>query len=98
MGGRAAGLVASLAGEVETRLVTVLVGVVGAEDLGIEEGGAAGLVAGLAVVAGGRELRPVPGGGWEAAGAGAALAAWKAAAMALSRRTLVADFFFFLFL
>ena len=59
MGGRAAGLVASLAGEVVARLVTVLAGVVGAEDLGIEEGGAAGLVAGLAVVAGGGGLMTV---------------------------------------
>ena len=94
MGGRAAGLVASLAGEVVARLVTVLAGVVGAEDLGIEEGGAAGLMAGLADVAGGRELMTVLGDDWEAAGTGAALAAWKAAALALSRRTLVADFFF----
>ena len=98
VGGRAAGLVAGLAGEGGTRLVAGLVGVVGAEDLGIEEGGAAGLVAGLADVAGGRGLMTVPGGGWEAAGAGAALAAWKAAALALSRRTLVADFFLVLFL
>ena len=75
VGGRAAGLVAGLAGEVGARLVTVLVGVVGAEDLGVVEWGAAGLVAGLAVVAGGRGLIPVLDGGWEAAGAGAALAA-----------------------
>ena len=59
MGGRAAGLVADLAGEVGGRLVTVLAGVVGTEDLGIEEGGAAGLVAGLAVVAGGGGLMTV---------------------------------------
>ena len=57
-------------------------------------GRAAGLVAGLADVAGGRELMTVLGDDWEAAGTGAALAAWKAAALALSRRTLVADFFF----
>ena len=98
VGGRAAGLVTGLAGEVAARLVTVLVGVVGAEDLGIEEGGSAGLVAGLADVTGRRGLMTVPGGGWEAAGAGAALAAWKAAALALSRRTLVADFFLVLLL
>ena len=94
VGGEVAGLVAVPAGGLGARLVASLVGVVGAEDLGIEEGGAAGLVAGLAVVVGRRGLITVPGGGWEAAGAGAALAAWKAAALALSRRTLVADFFF----
>ena len=59
MGGRAAGLVAGLAGEVVARLVTVLAGVVGAEDLGIVERGTAGLVAGLAVVAGGGGLMTV---------------------------------------
>ena len=87
-----------LAGEVGARLVTVLAGVVGTEDVGIVEWGVAGLVAGLADVAGRRGLITVPGGGWEAAGAGAALAAWKAAALALSRRTLVADFFLVLLL
>ena len=61
-------------------------------------GRAAGLVAGLAVDVGRRGLIAVPGGDWEAAGAGAALAAWKAAALALSRRTLVADFFLVLLL
>ena len=98
MGGRAAGLVAGLAGEVGARLVTVLVGVgvVGTEDLGVVERGGAGLMAGLAVITGEKELITVLDGGWEAAGAGAALAAWKAAALALSRRTLVADFFFVL--
>ena len=99
-GGEAAGLVAGLAGGVGARLVAGLagVGVVGAEDPGIVGRGAAGLVAGLAVVAGRRELITVPDGGWDVAGAGAALAAWKAAALALSRRTLVADFFLILLL
>ena len=98
VGGRAAGLVAGLAGEVGARLMAGLVGVVGTEDLGVVGRGAAGLVAGLAVVAGGRELMTVLGDDWEAAGTGAALAAWKAAALALSRRILLADFFFFLLL